>query len=115
MSRFSRLDRAIACLTLLAALTATSAVWHAGDDDLACRTILIAGRDDIPRTITSAETRPEPQHCLLCHWNRWVRSVPTSRSAVVLPEQDASRLILSAFVGVTRADCGLTLGRAPPA
>jgi hypothetical protein len=115
MRHLKRLVRFTAFITLLAATATTTAVWHAGEDDAACLTVLSSERDGSPRTIGSTPQQREPQHCLLCHWNRWVRSVPTAGSHVVAPAQDAARLIVQIFVGETRSACGLTPGRAPPA
>ena len=115
MRHFKRLVRFTALITLLAATATTTAVWHAGEDDAACLTILGSGQDESPRAIGSTPQQREPQHCLLCHWNRWVRSVPTAGSHVSAPALDKARLAVQVFVGETQSACGLTPGRAPPA
>lgn len=115
MRPFKRLVRLTALITLLAATATTTAVWHAGEDDAACLTVLDGGRDGSPLVLSSTPQQREPQHCLLCHWNRWVRSIPTAGSHVAAPAQDKTGLIVQVFVGETRFGCGLTPGRAPPA
>ncbi len=115
MYRFPRLIRLSAVIALLAAIGVTAAPWHTGDDDLSCAEFLVARSAGGQAGVAAARPATQPQHCLLCHWNRWVRSIPTERSVLVAPTQDASRLIVSSFVGVARAEHGLTPGRAPPA
>jgi len=118
MTRFkNRLVRLAAFVALAAVTTTTLAsAWHAGDDDAACIQVVVSSSDGAARTIeTAPPPAGDPQHCLLCHWTRWFRSIPSTRAQVTAPCERAIRFVLTCPVTAQHQTCGLTPGRAPPA
>jgi hypothetical protein len=117
MRRFNdRIGRVSALFALVAAMATTVAsVWHAGDDDLACIAAAISSSDGAARTIgTAPPPAADPRHCVLCHWTRWFRSVPSSRSQITVPAQRAVGFIVAPLAAGRHQACGLAPGRAPP-
>ena len=115
MRHIRRWLRGTASVALLLTLTATTTVWHVDDDDRACNPILSSGTDGRPQSVAAARQQLPPQHCVLCHWNRGVRSVPASKSVVVAHGLDVARLSERPPVTVVRSGDGLIPGRSPPA
>lgn len=115
MRHFKRLSHYTALLLLIATTAMTTAVWHVGEDDTACIQVLEIRGAVTPATMAAARSTADPQHCLLCHWNRWVRSVTSHRSHLVAPSQDAARYVVATPLDERHHTSGLTPGRAPPA
>jgi hypothetical protein len=112
-----RIGRVSALLALVAAMaTSVATVWHAGDDDLACIPAAISSSDGAARTIgTAPPPGGDPRHCVLCHWTRWCRSLPSNRSQIIAPAQSAIGFVVAPLAAGRHQACGLTPGRAPPA
>ena len=115
MRRYTRLVRSSAFVALLSALAMTTAAWHPADDDLACAPLFERTANGAPVTVTAARTQAQPQHCLLCHWSRWIRSTQTNQSCSVAPCETSARLVLTVALAAPHCHCDLTFGRAPPA
>jgi hypothetical protein len=91
-------------------------VAHGGNDDLACAPIFAgAAANGAPETVTGARPAAQPQHCLLCHWSRWIRSDQTNRSDAVAPCEPSARLIPAVLLVEAHCHYSLRPGRAPPA
>ena len=118
MRRFKcRVVRLAAFFALVAATATTVAsVWHAGDDDVACVQIFVSSSDGTAKAIGTAPTPAgDPRHCLLCHWTRWFRSVPSGRWQIVAPSPSAIGFVIALPLAAQYQPYGLTPGRAPPA
>jgi hypothetical protein len=114
MRTFPRLSRYTAFLLLIASTAMTTAVWHVGEDDTACVQVLEIRGEVAPPTVAAARSTAAPQHCLLCHWTRWVRPLTSTRSYLVAPLQDATRFVDAIPLGERQHTRGLAPGRAPP-
>jgi hypothetical protein len=118
MRRFNDGVVRLTALLVLVAATATTVAseWHAGDDDLACIQIVVSSGDGAARTIgTAPAPAGDPRHCVLCHWSRWFRSVPSHRSQVIAPSPHATAFVVLLAVSPRHQAWHLTPGRAPPA
>jgi hypothetical protein len=117
MGTIRRYLRGTAFLALFSALGSTAIVWHVADDDRACD-VLSGARavdDGKPERMDAARSEAAPDHCFLCHWNRWVRSVPTAKSQSTAPRLEGNRLVSRAVVVAVDLIHGLIPGRSPPA
>ena len=115
MRRHTRLLRSSAFIALLSVLGMSTAAWHTADDDLACAPIVATATNSAPTALAAARPHEQPQHCLLCHWSRWVRSIETNRSQSVAPSAPSARLVPALSVAEAHGERGLSFGRAPPA
>jgi hypothetical protein len=116
MRRYPRLIHASALVALLSALATTGAAWHAADDDLACAPLFASSETGAaPASLAIARPQEHSQHCLLCHWSRWARSVQSTRTSSVSPCAGSGRLALAPVLSAAHIACVLTFGRAPPA
>lgn len=107
-----RFIRCTALIALLAAIATTTTAWHVAEDDFACA---VRPGDGGPDRLDPPASDSLPQHCFLCHWNRWVRSLPADRSESAAPGVDAGRVIPRATLAADRSTLGLVPGRSPPA
>jgi hypothetical protein len=118
MRRFNnRVARLAAFFALIAATATTVAsVWHAGDDDVACIQVVVSSADGTAKAIgTAPPPAGDPRHCLLCHWTRWFRSIPSTRSQITAPSPSAIGFVVAVPVAARHQTHGLAPGRAPPA
>jgi hypothetical protein len=84
-----RWSRAIAAVLLL---TSMLQFPHRSQDDEICSPADAVSHDASKHVFTAPTPVPQPVHCAICHWTRWVKPVFSSGPAVTLGLDLASDL-----------------------